>query len=306
VKALVSGATGFIGSHLTVHLAAEGWNVAVTPPGGDLATRAARLATAVDALAPMVVFHMAGLSRAAHSAALYEANLVLPAHLLAAAARQKRPPLVILAGSAAEYGNVPPDCVPVREAQPCHPLTDYGIAKYAQTLMAEARAAAGLPIVVARLWNPVGRGMPGHLALASFAAQIAAMPSLGGTLHVGNLDVERDFLDVGEVTRLMAGLATRSEAIGHVVNICAGRTWRLRSLVDDLIRLAGKPVSLEVDPRRVRAGEPAALCGHTGRLARLGLAPMLPNFDTILPQLLAAANGAGLALQPANRLDQSA
>ena len=297
MKALVSGATGFIGRYLTMHLAAEGWNVAVVPPGGEPAVRVERLAAAMDDAAPAVVFHMAGLSRAANPAALYEANLVLTAHLLAAAARQRRPPLVILAGSAAEYGNVPPDCVPVHETQPCRPVTDYGISKYAQTLMAEARAAS-LPVVVARLWNPVGPGMPAHLALASFAAQIAAMPAEGGLLHVGNLDVERDFLDVHEVARLVAGLATRPDAIGQIVNICAGRSWRLRTLVDDMIRLAGKPVSVAVDPHRVRAGEPRVLYGHTGRLACLGLVPALPDFDGILPKLL--------GLRPAASLGQSA
>jgi GDP-4-dehydro-6-deoxy-D-mannose reductase len=236
-----------------------------------------------------MVFHMAGLSRARHPAALYEADLVLTAHLLEAIARRKRPPLVVLAGSAAEYGNVPPESLPVRETQLCRPVTDYGIAKYAQTLMAEARAAAGLPVVVARLWNPVGRGMPGHFALASFAAQITAMPAQGGTLHVGNLHIERDFLDVHEVARLVAELATRPEAIGQTVNICAGRAWPLRALVNDMVRFSGKSVSIVTDPRRVRPGEPPSLYGHTGRLERLGLIPALPDFDMILPQLLSCA-----------------
>jgi nucleoside-diphosphate-sugar epimerase len=304
VKALVSGSTGFIGRHLTAHLRAHGWDVAVTPPGGDAADRAERLAAALHDAAPVVVFHMAGLNRADHPAALYQANLVLTAHLLEAAARQPRPPLVILAGSAAEYGSVPPDCVPVCETQRCHPLTDYGIAKYAQTLMAEAYGVAGLPVVVARLWNPVGPGMPAHFALASFAAQLAAMPPEGGTLRVGNLDVERDFLEVREVARLVVGLAMRQQAIGQVVNICAGRAWRLRALVDDMIRLSGKPVSVAVDPHRVRAGEPAVLCGHAGRLAHLGLAPALPDFDVILPEFLAAFRDPALGLQPTGSLGQ--
>ncbi len=286
MKALLSGATGFVGSHLCAHLRTQRWDVAAAPPGGDGAVRAERLVAALHSAAPAVVFHMAGLSRAEHPAQLYEANLVLTARLLDAAARCKPPPLVILAGSAAEYGRVPADGVPVAENQPCHPLSDYGIAKYAQTLMAAARAVTGLPVVVARLWNPVGHGMPAHLALASFAAQIAAMPPEGGTLHVGNLDIERDFLDVREVARLVAGLAMRPDAIGQVVNVCAGRAWRLRALVDEMIRLAGKPVSIAVDPRRLRPGEPAVLYGHTGRLERLGLAPQFPDFERILPELL--------------------
>jgi len=304
LRALVSGATGFIGSHLTEHLAAQDWDVVPVTSGGALAARAGRLAAALDSAAPAVVFHMAGLSRAEHPAALYEADLVLTAHLLKAVSRQKRPPLVILAGSAAEYGNVAPDYVPVRETEPCRPVTDYGIAKYAQTLMAEARAAAGMPVVVARMWNPVGPGMPRHLALASFAAQIAAMPSEGGTLRVGNLYAERDFLDVREVARLVAGLAIRPDAVGQVVNICAGRAWPLRPLIDDMIRLTGKSVSIAVDPCRMRPEDPVVLYGHTGRLASLGLVPTLPNFDEILPQLLRQKPDRARGLVPARTFDQ--
>ena len=105
---------------------------------------------------------------------------------------------------------------------------------------------------------------------------------------------------------LVAGLATRQNAVGLVVNICAGRTWRLRALVDDMIRLAGKPVSLDVDPHRVRAGEPAVLCGHTGRLVCLGLAPALPDFDRILPELLAPTGDPAGGITPTGTLDQPA
>lgn len=299
MKALVTGGSGFVGSHLVLHLVREGWNVSVARHGGALSGAESILAMLRDA-APDAVFHMAGLTRAEHPAALYEANAVLTAHLLEAVARQPRPPVIVLAGSAAEYGSVPPDAVPVQETQPCRPITDYAISKYAQTLMGLTRAAAGLPVVVARLWNPVGPGMPQHLALGSFAAQIATMPVQGGTLHVGNLGVQRDFLDVREAVRLVAALAIRPNTVGLVVNICSGRTWGLHELVHTMIRLAGRHVSVVVDPARIRPGELPVLSGHTGRLASLNLTPAPPDFGAILPEMLvaAAANQESISYRP--------
>ena len=158
------------------------------------------------------VFHLAGVTRAADPADYYVTNVVLTARLLGAISVLPSPPTVVLIGSAAEYGRVAETDLPVREDKPCFPTTDYAISKYAQTLIGLARAASGLPIVVARLWNPVGPGLPQHFALASFAQQIAALPCAGGTLHVGNLDVERDFLDVRESVRLIAALGCNPAA----------------------------------------------------------------------------------------------
>jgi GDP-4-dehydro-6-deoxy-D-mannose reductase len=285
VKALVTGATGFIGRHLVAHLTRGGWEVTTVrwSNGAD------QLHQDVQQAAPDVVFHLAGLTRAAEAPAFYEANTVLPARLLDVIAHLRQAPVVVLAGSAAEYGRVPTGAVPVSESQACHPVTDYGISKYAQTLMGLARAASGMPVVVARIWNAVGPAMPAHLALASFATQIAAMPATGGTLQVGNLDVERDFIDVRELVRLLAELSQRPGAIGQVINLCSGRYWRLRGLVDHMIALTGRPIDVAVDPARLRPDETPVLYGDTAALRRLGLAPEPPDFDRILPEMLAKA-----------------
>lgn len=299
--AFVTGATGFIGRHLVARLRQAGWRVTAARRGpgneegvdlGPSPWTAERLAAALEAAGSEVVFHLAGLTRAGSAAELYEANTVLAATVLEAAARQARVPPVVLAGSAAEYGPVSAEAVPVAETQTCRPATDYAVSKHAQTLMGLARAAAGQPVLIARIWNPVGAGMPGHLALANFAAQIAALPAEGGALRVGNLDLARDFIDVREVVRLLAALADQPAALGGVVNLCSGRAYVLRDLVAEMIRLSGRRVELEPDPARMRAGEAPVLCGDTARLMALGLPPAAPDFDAILPELLAVPPGA--------------
>jgi GDP-4-dehydro-6-deoxy-D-mannose reductase len=289
MKAFVTGASGFIGGHLSAELTRDGWEVIKGRRGGGACGAEWMLADLRDA-APDVLFHMAGLTHAKEAAQFYEANVALSARLLDAAASLSRPPVVVLAGSAAEYGWVPPQAMPVNEAQFCRPVTDYAISKHAQTQMALARAAAGSRVIVARIWNPVGPEMSRQLALGAFAAEIAAMPVAGGALHVGNLDVARDFIDVREAARLL--VARRPEAFGQVVNVCSGRSWKLRALVDRMIALTGRPVALVADPSRMRQREPAALYGDATRLRQFGLEPAPPDFDAILPALLGNARPA--------------
>ena len=225
MKAVVTGASGFIGHHLVDHRWQKGWDV-VTVSG--ISWDAENLQRIARGSAAEIVFHLAGVTRAAYPADYYATNVVLTARLLEAISALPSPPTIVLIGSAAEYGRVAETELPVREDKPCFPTSDYAISKYAQTLIGLARAESGLPLVIARLWNPVGPGLPNHFALASFAQQIATLPRSGGTLHVGNLDVERDFLDVRESVRLIAALGCNTAARGQVVNVCSGRSYRLR------------------------------------------------------------------------------
>jgi GDP-4-dehydro-6-deoxy-D-mannose reductase len=135
--------------------------------------------------------------------------------------------------------------------------------------------------------------MPGHLALASFARQIREGVDV---LRVGDLDVERDFIDVAEAARLIAALGAaepvRGDRPGGVVwNVCSGRAIRLGALVEELVRLDGRPVAIATDPARLRPGEMRSIYGSTTRLAAAGLSPQAPDFAALLPRLLADRTG---------------
>ena len=298
-RALVTGANGFLGRHITHLLETEGWTVlravrtlpAGTVPGDTLVLglapwSEATIAKALDDANPDAVFHLAGNPWARPVAALYETNLSLAARLLDAVAARAGPPAVVLIGSAAEYGFVAEDQQPVREDAVCVPLNHHGIAKHAQTQLGLAWAQAGLPVLVARLFNPVGASMPTGLALPSFAAQIVAGARV---LRVGDLDVARDFIDVEEAARLIVALASDSQNFGQVVNICSGTATVLRSLVDRMVQLANRPVDIVTDPARMRAGEMRTLRGDTERLLAAGLTPAAPDFGRLLPALMRGA-----------------
>jgi GDP-4-dehydro-6-deoxy-D-mannose reductase len=294
-RALVTGATGFIGRAVVARLEAEGWYVvrAVRTSQGDAAARSivlgpapwdqATFAAAIESARPDVVFHLAGTTRARNAAEMYNTNTGLAASLLDAVAASAIRPAVILAGSAAEYGNLPAEYLPAREDGPCQPITDYGISKFAQTLLGLARAGTGIAVLVARIFNPLGAGMPSHLALASFAEQLRRKT---GRLSVGDLDVARDFIGVDEAARLIVALAGDPKNYGRVYNICSGTAVPLRQLVEELVRQSEQTVQIVIDPDRLRPGEARALFGDTARLRAAGLSVKPPDFAPLLANLV--------------------
>ncbi len=281
---LLTGATGFLGRHIA-RAAPEGWTVHPLPRAASPWT-AASFAQAIEAIRPEAILHAAG-SVGTSGRACFEANTILAAELLEAVAKHPTP--TILIGSAAEYGHVPPDAQPVQETHPCAPTTPYGIAKYAQTLLATAVAARGLPVLVARLFNPVGPGMPAALALPSFARRIAQAEP-GGTIRTGDLSAARDFIHIDEATRLIWALLRSSPWPYPVVNIGSGQAYTLQSLLDGLLHASGKPLSATADPALARPGDMPTLTGSTARLQAMGLTPAKPNFANLLPLLIEEAS----------------
>jgi GDP-4-dehydro-6-deoxy-D-mannose reductase len=298
VKALVTGAGGFVGRHLLAHLAASGVEVvslgrgdpADSVPGrafriADLGDEAA-IAAVLRESAPDLIFHLAGTAAAEPLEEAYRVNVLFAARLLAAARRLPVPPRILLAGSAAEYGPMDEAQLPVSEAAACRPVSVYGITKLAQTLHGLA-AAPDLPVVVARLFNVIGGDMPGHLALGAFAAQIRAMPATGGVLRTGPLARERDFVEAAPTVALLLDLLRDARAAGQVVNICSGRPTSLADLTAALVRAAGRPVDIQEAAGRVGNSEMIRHWGSAARLEAWGYRLPPPDADRVAAMLLA-------------------
>jgi nucleoside-diphosphate-sugar epimerase len=283
MNALVTGAGGFLGRHVVARLRAlsipletlgRSGSIPLADPGDAMAIRAG-----MQAVRPSLVFHLAGTSAAEPLEDAYRINVLFGVHILDAARDLPVPPRVLLAGSAAEYGPVVEELLPLSEQAYCKPRSAYGITKLAQTLHGVAAASAGLSVVVARLFNVVGSGMPVHLALGAFAAQIRAMPKEGGVLHTGALARWRDFVEAEPAAAVLVDLARDPAAAGRVVNVCSGVPTSLAVLTQALVNAAGRPVQLREDPGRGGNSEPIRHWGSSAVLAGLGhrLAPADPG-----------------------------
>ncbi|MFL1463228.1 NAD-dependent epimerase/dehydratase family protein [Roseococcus sp. DSY-14] len=295
---LLTGANGFLGTHLLAALRARGleaWALSRRRPDGlapdrwlplDTAEDAPALRAALAAAAPDAILHAAGAATGG-PAALYAANAVFAAHLLAAAAEAAPAARLVLAGSAAECGPLPEAEMPLREDAAPRPRDAYGISKLAQTHHALAALERGQRVVVARLFNFIGPGMPAHLALGAFGRQLAAMPPTGGTLRTGDLSGERDILPVEAVAGAMLDLALHPAAQG-VVNVCSGQATAMRAVVEELLRRCPFPVALEEEAGRHGVTAVRRHWGDPSRLHALGIRPPPPDLPFVLGRFVAA------------------
>src|SRR5690349_20887376 len=201
-RALVTGAEGFLGRHLVRELEQHGtWVTGLARSTGlgsrhlsmgDAPWQAAHLAQIMRGFEPDVVFHLAGGS-VGTAEQLEIMNVGLARTMMEALRLAEARPVFVCCGSAAEYGHAVIDGTPTPESVACAPVGAYGASKLAQTRAALAFGeATGTRVLVARIFNAIGPGMPPNLALGDFARQIAALPP-GGVLRTGTLGVDRDF-----------------------------------------------------------------------------------------------------------------
>jgi GDP-4-dehydro-6-deoxy-D-mannose reductase len=250
---------------------------------GDAPWCPARLAEIIETAEPDAVFHLAG-GAVGSLADLEQLNVGVMTSVMCALRDIQARPLLVCCGSAAEYGSAVVDGVPVRETAACAPTSPYGASKLAQTKAAlEFSEATGTPVLVARIFNPIGPGLPPYLALGDFARQIAALPARG-VLWTGNLHVFRDFIDVEHVAHALLTLARNSAARG-VVNVCSGEATQLSGLVQLLIDLSGKDVAIRSVAARTRKDEIAFMVGSTALLAQFGARPPRADHADVIARL---------------------
>jgi len=297
-RVIVTGGRGFIGRHLLHALQTRGMEVTTLgrKPLRDTkhivvdgsSWTMANMARILEAQQPAALFHFAGTTVGTQDE-LEQANVGLTEVLLQALRQTGLRPLLIIAGSAAEYGAGIVDGVPVKETTICAPMSAYGKSKLAQTRAALAYAeATDTPLLLARIFNPIGPGMPPNLALGGFAAQIAALRGSHGTIRAGNLDIMRDFTDVEHTATLICNLAFKPRARG-LINICSGEASCLRKLLDMLILASGKKIDVETDPSRFRSGEQRVIVGSTELLTDLGESPPQTDYSAVIDRIWAAA-----------------
>jgi nucleoside-diphosphate-sugar epimerase len=279
---LVTGATGFVGRHVLSALeksaagrsqadntvivlgrrCPEGWPRA-NFAAADL-TDAATLPEVIDRIAPDVVIHTAGRTPPAPDEELYRGNFWATIHLLSALRAAHKPVRIVLSGSAAELGPVDPDRLPVDESFTGYPRDAYGRSKCLATSAGLAERPP-LEVVVARVFNPIGPGMPVSQAFGRFADRLSDPEADPLSLVVGDLDTRRDFVDVRDVADALIALALRGQK-GQVYNVGIGHSRRVREGLERLIHLSGRTVRVSVDPALKNRCGPSDSCASIDRI----------------------------------------
>ena len=281
--AFVTGADGFIGSHLVKFLRAKGWEVVasglqaprkltVREPGlhlvqCDLRNRL-RIRRLFARYEPTHIFHLGAQSLPTLSWAdpvgTFESNVMGSLYLFEAVRYMERAPVVVSACSSAEYGNVPASEIPVKEEQALRPLHPYGISKVCLDLLArEYFLDYKIPAVNLRLFNTTGPGKTND-APSDFVRQLVRVKKglQAPVIEVGNLKPRRAFLDVRDTVRGFYLAATKGKR-GESYNLCASSTHQIGSLLRTAIRLSGVRAEIRPVARLMRPSDEKIIFGST-------------------------------------------
>lgn len=286
MSVLVSGAAGFVGTHLIAALGRE-----ARPLHADVRDAVA-VREAVALAPPDAVVHLAASAAVSSSwsapADTWHVNAIGTVNVLEGVREEAPAARVLVVSSGEVYGAARE--VPIDENYPPLPLSPYAASKVAAEVAAgQAARAHGLDVVVARPFPHAGPGQSERFAVGSWALQLARLEAAGGgTLRVGNLSVQRDLLDVRDVCRAYALLLDPAVQAG-VYNVASGRAVELGDVVDTLVSMVDAPVEVVTDAARLRRVDIAVLVGDATRLrSATDWEPTIP-LETTLADTLAAA-----------------
>lgn len=264
---LITGAGGFAGRYMCARINAEPNQLEVI--GTDIvdpvidsysrffiadACNAEAIAEILGNVVPDYIIHLAGSFGGKDAQEAYRVNVLSMTALMEAVRKHAPRAVVVAAGSAAEYGAVGEDQLPVNEQTVCLPITPYGLSKLLATKAAiHYHRTYGVRVMVARPFQLIGKGVTERLAPGAFVQQLRqAIDRKSGVIKVGNLESSRDFLDIHDFTEAIL-LLCRNPAPGEVFNICSGRAVKICDMLEMMIDASEVKVRIEVDPMRLRS-----------------------------------------------------
>lgn len=263
-RVLITGSSGFVGSHLTRNLLAKNWQVAgfdILPANnlkhfyqGELSDKKA-ITHALQEFKPDVVFHLAGLIKSNEPQDLYTANVQTTVTLLDVVLECNLKPQIILASSSAVYGLTSGE-KKITEKSQIRPATHYAVSKAAQELVALRYFDEGLlPVKIIRMFNLLGPGQSPALACSSFARQIALAEKHGkDEIFTGNLDALRDFVDVRDAVRAFDMIVENGET-GEIYNVCSGMAVSLQMCLSEMLSQAQRQLTPKIEAKRVQKND---------------------------------------------------
>lgn len=311
MRVLITGITGFAGSHLAEYLLTHEPQVEIF---GTFRWRSrmeniqhlldrirlvdtdlrdySSVHRVLDESRPQAIFHLAAQSYVPASWTApnetLTTNITCQTNLFEAMRSLESDAVVQIACSSEEYGLVLPDEVPITEDNPLRPLSPYAVSKVAQDLLGyQYFKSYGLKVIRTRGFNHTGPRRGEVFVTSNFAKQVAEIEAglAAPTLRVGNLDALRDFTDVRDMVRAY-WLAVQKGRPGVAYNISTGEGISIRDMLDKLLTLSKVKVEVQTDPARLRPSDVEVLIGDSSRFrADTGWEPQIP-FDQTLEDIL--------------------
>ena len=311
MQLLITGITGFVGSHMAEHALAQGAEVfgsfrwrsktdnidhlrsKVTLIESDLRDLSSVRAL-LEAANPTHVIHLAAQSFVHASwktpAETLTTNILAQVNLLEGLRGLKMSPRFLVVGSSEEYGHVEDDELPIKETNPLRPLSPYAVSKVGQDLMGyQYWKSYGMLIIRSRAFNHEGPRRGDVFVTSNFARQVAEIEAglRDPVILVGDLTPRRDYSDVRDIVRGYWTLLERGEP-GEVYNLCSGRSWSIQQVLDFLLEQARvKDIKVQPDPSRLRPSDVMVLEGDPSKVEKAtGWKVEIP-FERTLKDLLA-------------------
>jgi len=284
-KVLITGITGFVGSHLADYILANfpeiqilglaRWRAPkdnirhilddITLEFGDLSDLPS-LKSILSQQKPDVIFHLAAQSYVPYSflapIATLGANVIGTCNLLEAIKELKiateYDPIVHICSSSEVYGQVKENEVPIKEDNPFRPASPYAVSKVGEDMLAfQYWLSWNIKTIRTRMFTHTGPRRGEVFVVSSFAKQIAAIEAglMPPVVKVGNLDSIRTFLDVRDAVKAYWLLVNKCSP-GEVYNIGGVETMTVGEMLERLIKLSkAEKIDVEIDPLLLRPSD---------------------------------------------------
>lgn len=306
MKILITGVTGFVGSHLAEYCLSLDQQVEVIGTCRWRSRReniehledainlyecdlrdASSVKTLLANIQPERIFHLAAQSYVPSSwnspGETITTNVIGQLNIFEAMRETNSTALIQIAGSSEEYGLVHPEEAPITEENPLRPLSPYAVSKVAQDMLAyQYFQSYGLKVVRTRAFNHTGPRRGDVFVTSNFAKQIAEIEAgqRPPVIHVGDLNPKRDFTDVRDIVRAY-WLSLEHCSLGEVYNVASGKAYRIKEVLKILLDNSGQDIEVVEDPERLRPSDVPLLLGDNSRFCKAtGWVPEIPFEQT--------------------------
>ncbi len=300
-KALIIGASGFVGGYLARHLLDEcNMEVYVTKlPYQHIEDEGVKkydldilekeeIVSLLFEIRPDYIFHLAAQSSVGtawkNPGLTIDINIKGSVNVMDAVRELYYKPRVLLIGSGEEYGHIKADEIPIGEDTMLRPGNIYAATKVCQNMIGSIYAQAyDLEVMMVRAFNHIGPTQAPIFVVSDFCKQVAEIEKgmRDPVMYVGNLDSMRDFTDVRDVVRAYTLLMETGKP-GETYNVGSGHAVTIREILDIIISLSDKVIKVEIDPNKIRPVDVPIIEADISKIKELtGWEPIIPLHQTV-------------------------